>query len=154
MIAPNTSVVNGLATMDFWLICCNAQKVLHSLKEAVMVRIPKMSWTASRALIKDQCGQTGLHGPLVQVHVVIKQLKNDQDYAFLNLAMVMTLRLVLVLICPCVLLLGPLSLHVLKLVDMLPDTVQDKMKLKLILVRIYQKCLGNLQVLVLISHAG
>ena len=142
MIAPNTSVVNGLATMDFWLIFCNAQKVLHfcqdSLKEAVMVRIPKMSWTASRTLIKDQCGQTGLHGPLVQVHVVIKQLKNDQDYAFLNLAMVMTLRLVLVLICPCVLLLGPLSLHVLKLVDMLPDTVQDKMKLKLILVRIYQ----------------
>ena len=38
----------------------------------------------------------------------------------------------------CVLLIGPLGLHVLKLVDMLPDTVQDKMKLKLILVRICQ----------------
>ena len=68
------------------------------------------------------------HGLLV----VIKQLSKDPDYAFQNLAMMM--RLVLVLICPCVLLLGPLDLPVLKLVDMLPDTVQDKMKLKLILV--------------------
>ena len=49
-----------------------------------MVQIPKMSWTVSRTLIKDQCGQTGLHGPLVQVLVVIKQPDNDQDYAFLS----------------------------------------------------------------------
>ena len=49
-----------------------------------MVQIPKMSWTVSGTLIKDQCGQIGLHGPLVQVLVVIKQPDNDQDYAFLS----------------------------------------------------------------------
>ena len=85
-----------------------------------------------------EIGLIGHHGLLVQLLVVIKQLNNGQDYAFLNLAMVMTLRLVLVLICPCVLLLGPLGLPVLQLVDKVPDTVQDKMKLKLILVRNYQ----------------
>ena len=87
-----------------------------------------------------ETGLIGHHGLLVQLLVVIKQLNNVQDYAFLNLAMVMTLRLVLVLICPCVLLLGPHDLSVLKLklADKLPDTIQDKMKLKLVLVRIYQ----------------
>ena len=85
-----------------------------------------------------EIGLLGHHGLPVQLLAVIKQLNNDQDYAFQNLAMVMTLRLVLVLICPYVLLLGPLGLPVLQLVEKAPDTVQDKMKLKLMLVRIYQ----------------
>ena len=88
--------------------------------------------------LDQEIGLIGHYGLLVRLLVVIKQQNNAQDYAFQNLAMVMTLKLVLVLICPCVLLLGPLGLPVLKLVDMLPDTVQDKMKWKVIRVRIYQ----------------
>ena len=99
-----------------------------------------------------EIGLIGHHGLLVQLLVVIKQLNNDQDYAFQNLAMVMTLRLVLVLICPCVLLLGLRGLPVLQLVEKAPDTVQDKMKLKLILVRIYQNVMVIFKCFVLIFH--
>ena len=99
-----------------------------------------------------EIGLIGHHGLLVQLLVVIKQLNNDQDYAFLNLAMVMTLRLVLVLICPCVLLLGLRGLPVLQLVEKAPDTVQEKMKLKLMLVRIYQNVMVIFKCFVLTFH--
>ena len=103
-----------------------------------LVYICQVAEEVANCHLDQEIGLIGHYGLLVRLLVVIKQLNNAQDYAFQNLAMVMTLKLVLVLICPCVLLLGPLGLPVLKLVDMLPDTVQDKMKWKVIRVRIYQ----------------